>query len=172
MGAVDIRCSINPRVYREGTLYRKRGIATAWRMVLGTRSDFNGGAVGMHGRGRVPASFLVEAQLLENGSLSQERLQSSRKRGTCWAETCLYPLLEPALPENGSLSPNGLSARAGSKPEERIDSSDPVGVHSLENGSLFWNGCPSRERRTGCQIELACGVPGDAEPPVLWRKVL
>jgi hypothetical protein len=138
IGVVDTQCSINPRVYREGTLYRKRGIATAWRMVLGTRSDFNGGEVGRYGRCRGPASFLVEAQLLENGSLS----------------------------------PNGLSARAGSKPEERIDPSDPVGVHSLENGSLFWNGCPSRERRTGCQIELACGVPGDAEPPVLWRMVL
>ena len=83
IGVVDTQCSINPRVYREGTLYRKRGIATAWRMVLWTRSDFNGGEVGMHGRGPVPASFLVEAQLLENGSLSQERLQSSRGRGTC-----------------------------------------------------------------------------------------
>ena len=89
IGVVDTQCSINPRVYREGTLYRKRGIATAWRMVLGTRSDFNGGAVGRHGRSRVPALFLVEAQLLENGSLSQERLQSSRGGGTCWAENNL-----------------------------------------------------------------------------------
>lgn len=149
------------------------GEERSWRMVLWTRSDFNGGEVGRYGRYRGPASFLVEAQLLENGSLSQERLQSSRGVERAGQRTtCLYPLLEPALPENGSLSPNGLSARAGSKPEERIDSSDPVGVHSLENGSLSWNGCPSRERRTGCQIELACGVPGDAKSPVLWRMVL
>jgi len=78
--------------------------------------------------------------------------------------------VEAQLLENGSLSPNDLSARVGSKPEERIDPSDLVGVHSLENGSLSWQG----SNRVGWGAILV-GSSDQPHPPLeqsSWRMVL